>query len=86
VLIRVKNIILFLALSLLLLQSFVPHQHHDSSEECIEEITQENTNLLSLVAQAFHLDLGDDHHFKDFEGKNHQFNTHLLASDSVVVS
>ncbi|MGL1888106.1 MAG: hypothetical protein OCD76_16440 [Reichenbachiella sp.] len=58
----VKHIFLFLALSLLMLHSIMPHQHHDDNET-VEEYQehQEAQDLLDYLMLAFHISQGEEH-------------------------
>lgn len=57
-----KNIFLLLAGCLLLLHSFIPHQHHSelSEEEHIEQ-HEEADDLFEFLQLVFHIDFGEDH-------------------------
>lgn len=49
---------------LLLLHNVVPHQHHDegiAEEHCLTENSHDGDNLLELLGDIFHTDLGNDH-------------------------
>lgn len=53
-----------LAVLIVLLHSFVPHHHHQESAgtaECIALEKEQSHDLLDLLADVFHTDLGDDH-------------------------
>lgn len=59
---NLRNISLILAGALLLLHTFIPHQHHSELDE-IEHYEQHKQadNLYDLLQLAFHIDLGSDH-------------------------
>ena len=60
---KISYIFLFSATSLLLAHMLVPHSHHtDGAETNIKNYcSHHESNLLGLLASAFHLDLGNDH-------------------------
>ncbi|MDZ7845670.1 MAG: hypothetical protein U5L96_02190 [Owenweeksia sp.] len=58
-----RNTSLFLALSLMMLHNIVPHQHHsdlDTDQHCLASDHQQD-DLLDLLSDLFHVDLGGDH-------------------------
>ena len=61
----IKHIFLFVASGLLLLHSFVPHQHESCSKECAQLQCDLEKNLDSPLAFLMHINLGDNH-LEDF--------------------
>ena len=68
-----KNISIVLAGVLLLLHTFIPHQHHSELDE-VEHIEQHEQaeNLFDLLQLVFHIDLGGDH-LEDFKTASFAF-------------
>ena len=74
---------MFTALSMLLLHSFMPHQHHDelSEEEHIEQHTSAST-AFDYLALLFHENIGVDH-LEHFETTDYLFNFCLVAVETM---
>jgi len=57
-----NHILLFTAAVIILLHSFVPHEHHDEMGAELHQVEHENTdNFLGWIKTIFHNDLGEDH-------------------------
>lgn len=55
-----RLILVYLAMSLAVLHSLVPHVHHDESNGPLHEDVSD-LSLLERLSRVFHLDMGDDH-------------------------
>jgi hypothetical protein len=59
---QIKTIFIILAGAILLLHTFLPHEHHDELKQNQNIEAHANANsLLDYIKLAFHVDLGEDH-------------------------
>lgn len=60
----VRHMMMHLAVLIVLLHSFVPHHHHQettAAADCISIDQDQHPNLVDLLGDLFHTDLGADH-------------------------
>ncbi|MEO9482455.1 MAG: hypothetical protein ABJG47_03380 [Ekhidna sp.] len=79
-----KTISLVLAGALLLLHTFIPHQHHSELDEAEHiEQHQQADDLFDLLQLVFHIDLGGDH-LEDFKTASFTFTSPDFFDHSVL--